>query len=113
MLAWDRATRGEHGGAHNPRGLGGKSGKTVDDIVNVDDMHVDNKHSTVRPTGTSAQAGLRRLEKAAEAGDGNAVDMLRRVLDPNDAMTVNGACVAMGYVEVVHSMHTLPPPTSG
>jgi hypothetical protein len=44
--------------------------------------------------GNSAQAGLRRLEKAASAGDGNAADLLRRVVDPADAMTVNGAFVA-------------------
>ncbi len=47
--------------------------------------------------GNSAQAGIRRLEKAATAGDSNAADLLRRVTDPNDAMTVNGACVAMGW----------------
>ena len=40
---------------------------------------------------------MRRLDKAARAGNGNAADLLRRVIDPNDAMTVNGACVAMGW----------------
>jgi hypothetical protein len=40
--------------------------------------------------GNSAQAGIRRLEKAASGGDGNAADLLRRVVDPNDAMTING-----------------------
>ena len=80
---WDRATRGDHGGAHNPTGLGGKSGKTEADIVNDDNVNVDNPPGTIRPTGNSSQAGLRRLEKAASAGDGNAADLLRRILDPN------------------------------
>ena len=47
--------------------------------------------NTERPAGTTAQAGLRRLEKAASAGDGNAADLLRRVVNPADAMTFNGA----------------------
>jgi hypothetical protein len=95
MLAWDQAVRGEHGGAHNPEGIGGKSGKQAD-IVNVDNIHVDNK-GTVRPAGTSTDAGLRRLDKAAQAGDEKAADMLRRVLDPNDPTTVNSAAVIMGW----------------
>jgi hypothetical protein len=102
LLEFDRAIRGEHGGAHNPHGLGGKSGKTADDIVNVDNVNVDNVNvdlngGTVRPDGNSAQHGLRRLERAAEGGDGNAAEMLRRVLDPSDGMTVHGACVELGW----------------
>jgi hypothetical protein len=103
LLEFDQAIRGEHGGAHNPHGLGGKSGKTADDIVNVYDIHVDNNSGTVRPSGISAQAGLRRIEKAAEAGDGNAAEMLRRVLDPSDGMTVHGACVELGWRKPSHA----------
>lgn len=58
------------GGANNPHGLGGKTGKTEGevqdadpDIVNVDNIHVDKEG---RPTGTSRAAGMRRLQKAAE-----------------------------------------------
>ena len=56
--------------------------------IKLDNIQLENKSSQA-PTGTSSQAGLRRLEKAAASGDGNAVDVLRRVLDPNDPMTVN------------------------
>ncbi len=66
LLAFDREMQGGHGGAHNPLGIGGRAGKTAPDIVNVDNINVDNPE---RPTGTSAQAGIRRLRKAAEAGD--------------------------------------------
>jgi hypothetical protein len=90
---------GGHGGAHNPSGKNQHS-KVASDEVNVSNANVDLASNTVRPAGNSAQAGLRRLEKAAEAGDGNAADMLRRVLDPNDPMTVNGACVHMGWRRV-------------
>jgi len=95
--------RGEHGGARE--GAGRKPAVAADapphDLetgeINVDIINVEKSDGTIRPTGTSAAHGLRRLEKAASAGDGNAADLLRRVVDPNDAMTVNGACVAMGW----------------
>ncbi len=97
MLAWDKAVRGEHGGNRNPTGRNQHTPEpdAVADVVNVSNIHVD--HIPERPAGTTAQAGLRRLEKAASAGDGNAADLLRRVVNPDDAMTVNGACVAMGW----------------
>jgi len=93
--------RGEHGGARE--GAGRKPAVTVDapphdpetGEINVSNIHVDKVPD--RPAGTTAQAGIRRLEKAASAGDGNAADLLRRVVNPDDAMTVNGACVAMGW----------------
>ena len=48
------------GGNNNPLGLGGKSGKTKDNnFVNLYNIQVDKK----APTGTSKQAGLRRLRK--------------------------------------------------
>jgi hypothetical protein len=60
---WDRAVRRESG---NPT-FGAKPQKTT---------IVDNIHD--RPAGTSTDAGLRRLDKAAERGDAKAADMLRR-----------------------------------
>lgn len=97
MLAWDKAVRGEHGGNRNPAGRNQHTPEpaAAADVVNVSNIHVD--HIPERPAGTTAQAGIRRLEKAASAGDGNAADLLRRVVNPDDAMTVNGACVAMGW----------------
>jgi len=96
MLAWDKAVRGEHGGNRNPTGRNQHTPEpeAVPDVVKLDNIQLDQSKGA-SPTGTSAQAGLRRLEKAASAGDGNAADLLRRVVNPDDAMTVNGACVAM------------------
>ena len=99
MLAWDRAVRGEHGGAHNPQGIGGKSGKKAPDIVKSDVIRLDKAVGKKGNSdyGTSAQSGLRRLERAASAGNPNAAEALRRVLDPRDDLTVNAACIALGW----------------
>lgn len=64
--------------------------------IKLNNVKLEREPSTA-PMGNSAQAGIRRLEKAASVGDGNAADLLRRVINPDDAMTVNGACVAMGW----------------
>lgn len=86
MLAWDKAVRGEHGGARE--GAGRKPAVAADapphdqetGEIKADIVSLENKPDRVRPTdyGNSAQAGLRRLEKAASVGDGNAADLLRR-----------------------------------
>lgn len=70
-----------------------------------------NSHDAVpgRATGTSAQQGIRRLRKAAEgkydpetgeiieAPDEKAADLLARVMDATSEMSVNKACVEMGW----------------
>ncbi len=83
MLAWDKAVRGEHGGNHNPTGRNQHTPEpeSTSDVVKLNNIQLD-QGKGVAPTGTSAQAGIRRLEKAASAGDGNAADLLRRVVDP-------------------------------
>lgn len=91
--AYDEIVAREPGGANNPLGLGGHTGKTADDVVNVDNIHIDNIPD--RPTGTSEQAGLRRLRKAAEAGDARAQMWLDDVLAGK--VSVHRACVAMGW----------------
>ncbi len=92
--------RGEHGGNRNPTGRNQHTPEpdAVADVVKSDNITLD---QTERQGGTSQQQGLRRLEKAATAGDGNAADLLRRVVDPADAMTVNGACPRPGRVRRV------------
>ncbi len=89
MLAWDKAVRGEHGGARE--GAGRKpavAAEVPDHDPETGEIKLDNiqleKPVSDAPTGTSAQAGLRRLEKAASAGDGNAADLLRRVMSLNE-----------------------------
>jgi hypothetical protein len=47
------------------------------------------------PTGTSEQAGLRRLRKAAESGDSRAQQQLEDVL--SGKVSVHRACVVMGW----------------
>ena len=76
MLAWDAAFRGKHGG---DRGLGRdpETGRLLPKgaSLKLDDIQLEAGDKQPKaPTGTSSQAGLRRLEKAAEAGDGNAAD---------------------------------------
>lgn len=67
------------------------------------DRSVDNIHGTVkeRPTGTSAQAALRRLRKAAEAGNQPATALLadviaEKVID-GKKITANSAMIEMGW----------------
>ncbi len=99
MLAWDQAVRGEHGGNRNPSGINQHAPPKQPAEVKPDNILLDQKpqKSANSDYGTSTQAGLRRLEKAATAGDPNASAALRRVLDPKDKLTVNGACVALGW----------------
>ena len=57
---------------------------------------VDNIHDRQRrPTGTSAQAGLRRLRLAVEAGDERAAPLLARVT--SGETSINAAAIAMGW----------------
>lgn len=101
MLAWDRAVRGEHGGAHNPN-RDPQTGRFVSkpvECLKSDNVRLEDaaKKLGTLDYGNSAQAGLRRLEKAASSGDQTAAALLRRVVNPNDNMSVNGACVQMGW----------------
>lgn len=91
LAAIDAATQGEHGGNHNPEGLGGPTGRTRGDGVNVDNIHVDTPRGSVeregRPAGTSRDAALRRLRK-------DRPDLLERVVagevSPHAAMLEAG-----------------------
>lgn len=106
--AWLAAKRGEHGGAHNPHGLGGKSGKTAADIVEYDNVKLDKEPAAPgqAPTGNSSDQGLRRLDKAAQRGDAKADELLRQVLAHK--MTVHAACLAMGWRKATKSVVDTP-----
>jgi hypothetical protein len=93
MDAWQQATKRGAGGANNPHGLGGKSGKTADGIVTLDNIQGDKAPSA--PTGTSAQAGLRRLRKAADEGDVRAREQHDAYL--RGETSVHAACVELGW----------------
>lgn len=97
MLAWDQTTRGTHGRTNAPRDP--DTGQFKPELDNIQD-----RFDGSAPTGTSAQAGIRRLEKAAADGDGNAMDLLQRVIDPDDKMSINGACVKMGWRKPVRTV---------
>jgi hypothetical protein len=73
LLAFDREIRGECGGAHNPN-RDPATGRLAPASLKLYNIQLEDKP----PTGTSAQAGIRRLDKAAQAGDEKAADMLRR-----------------------------------
>ena len=75
LLLWDRATRREGG---RP------TGETVDNI-----------HSFERPSGTSAAAGLRRLDREAEKGNEIAARALEQV--KAGTVSVHAAMVDCGF----------------
>lgn len=83
MLAWDRAARGEHGGAHNPhRDLEtGRLTCKLESNPKPDNIRLEVHRPNLGSSdyGTSAQAGPRRLQKAATAGDAQASDLLHRL----------------------------------
>jgi hypothetical protein len=76
--AWDQAVRGEPG---NPT-----CGKKAQESPIVYNIHN-------RPSGTSTDAGLRRLDKAAQAGDDKAAEMLRRVSAPSAQPGADAAAI--------------------
>ncbi len=69
LLAFDREMQREPGGANNPC-RDPETGRLTPKPLNVDNIHGEDSQ---RPTGNSAQAGLRRLRKAADGGDERAV----------------------------------------
>jgi hypothetical protein len=89
-LHWDRAIRGEHGRSNAPRDP--KTGRLIKAPKPKPDTA--NHNST---TGNSAAGGMRRLDKAAQAGDEKAADLLRQVTDPANPKTVHRACIEMGW----------------
>ena len=76
------AEAGGRGGANNPNGIGGKSGKI---IVNVDNINIDNGRDTA--TGTSTAFTMRTLEKRAPEVH---AEVLAGNLSPHAAMVKAG-----------------------
>ncbi len=60
LALWAEVTKRKPGGANNPHG---RAGKPEGEEINLDNIQVD----LPAPTGTSAAAGLRKLQKAASA----------------------------------------------
>jgi hypothetical protein len=81
LLEFDREMQRRDGGANNPHGRAGKpDGNTL--------YNIQGGNSAAAPTGTSAQAGIRRLRKAAEEGDQQASELLSKVIDSTSDMSV-------------------------
>ncbi len=88
LALWTEVTKRKPGGANNPHG---RSGKPEGEEINLDNIQ-DDKLSA--PTGTSAAAGLRKLQKAAEEGNSDATRELAAVIAGEKK--VHRACVDAG-----------------
>jgi hypothetical protein len=75
LALFDGARKRKHGGANNPSGSNQHRKVDEVEVVNVDNIHVDQPD---RPTGTSAAAGLRKLQKAAKDGSKSEPSMVGR-----------------------------------
>lgn len=87
LKLWDEATQRSPG---NPTGVNQYKKAEAGTLYNVQDTYEPSA-----PTGNTAQAGIRRLRKAAEAGDDRAQVQLQGVLDGR--LSVNAACISMGW----------------
>lgn len=63
------------------REMGSNQGNRNDLVNNVNEVE--------RPAGNSAQAGIRRLRKAADAGDERAGELLAATIDRHGNMTIH------------------------
>lgn len=81
LVAFDRAVQGQHGGDRRSAAA-----------TNLDNVQVGAPEA---PTGNSAQAGIRRIRKAAEAGDVEAAAALARV--EAGEQSVHAAMLALGW----------------
>lgn len=74
LLAIDQAMRGEHGGARPGAGRPPSQPAIHEPVINVDNVNVENQ-GAIRPTGNSADAGRRRLDREAGKGDAKASEL--------------------------------------
>jgi hypothetical protein len=108
MLAWDRAVRGEHGGAREGAGRPPKNSLASRPINFKSDNVTLEKHSD-RKGGNSQQQGIRRLERAATSGNQKASDLLQKVTDPAAKLSVNAACIEMGWRQPTTTVRKISP----
>lgn len=93
--AFDEATTKKPGGNKNPAGTNQHTKPKADEVKLYNIQDDLSRAESAAPTGTTAQAGLRRLRKAAAKGDTKAADLLRQVLE--HSMTIHASNVAMGW----------------
>ena len=70
LALYDRAAQRGDGGTNNPSGINQHTPEA--EKASVYNVHSDLGGAPARPAGNSKQAGLRRLEKAVDAGDPHA-----------------------------------------
>ena len=87
LAVWTQVTKRKPGGSNNPHGRSGKP----DEEITLDNIQGDNQTA---PTGTSKEAGLRKLQKAAAEGNGEAAVQLAEVVAGHKK--VHTACVDAG-----------------
>lgn len=80
--------------AGNPNPRDPKTGRLTPIVDNIHNRESD-PSAPDRPTGTSSQAGLRRLRKAADEGDARARQQLDNVM--SGETSVHAACVELGW----------------
>jgi hypothetical protein len=85
--ALDQVSQREPGGANNPEGFGGKSGKEPEEPI-VNDNNVNNDNDRTSPVGNSTDYALRRLRK-------DRPDLHTRVL--NEDLTPHAAMIEAGF----------------
>jgi hypothetical protein len=98
MDLYDGEVKRGDGGANNPN-RDPETGRLV--AAPLTGNNIPSEGEPGRPEGTSAQKGLRRLRAAAETGDPRAqalhADVLAKRIIDGKKMTVNRACVEMGW----------------
>jgi hypothetical protein len=86
-VAFENAIVGERGGANNPEGIGGKSGKQTE-IVNAYNINIDNKDTERASAGTARSYAYRKLSKERP-------DLLERVIAGE--MSAHAAMIEAGF----------------
>jgi hypothetical protein len=95
LVAFDKEMQVAPGGAHNLTGRNQHTPKVAGEgEVKLNNVKDDQPEY---PMGNTAQYGIRRLRKAAEAGDQAASHLLAQVVDETSKMSVHRACVEMGW----------------
>ena len=125
LAAWVEVRREKEGGNRNPVGTNQYSktaalasdattgeipGQVTTDIISSDLTRISRRS---RQDGTSRDQGMRRLQDAAAAGDDNAVELLRRVLNPDDKMSIHGVSGFHQPLDCILGVLDIPVPIFG
>jgi hypothetical protein len=96
LVLFDEAVQARPGGANNPAGSNQHQRKEAP-VEEVTLYNIQGDQPARAPTGTSREASVRRLRKAADAGDPKAVDLLEKV--KSGEVKPNRARIEMGWAK--------------